>query len=103
LGTTLLPKTNLNFEITHRFTNSDYMDDGSTSYAGIDAFVPLPNGDFSPAMLLLDRSYEVTGTSFGIAGRQRGLITCKDQYVIASLGITFNLMSYVCPPTKWRN
>ena len=99
----LSPKTNLNFEITHRFTNSDYIDDVSTSYAGLDAFVPLANGDFSPAMLLQDRSNEVANVPIGIAGRQRGLSPRNDQYVIASLGITFNLMSYVCPPTKWRN
>jgi len=94
----LSPKTNLNFEVTHRFTNSDYIDDVSTSYAGIDAFVPL-----SAASRLQDRSNEVTGVPIGIAGRQRGLSTRKDQYVIASLGITFNIMSYVCPPTRWRN
>ena len=94
------PKFNLHFEIMHRFTATDYLDDVSTTYAGIDAFPPLANGEPSPAMLLQDRSYEVTAIPIGIAGRQRGVSTRKDQYITAVLGITFNFMNYVCPPTR---
>jgi hypothetical protein len=95
----LTPKTNVTFEITHRFTSTDYLDDVSGTYAGIDAFLPLPNGDPSPAMLLQDRSYETTSVPIGIAGRQRGISTRKDQFITAMVGITFNLTTYKCPPT----
>ncbi|MES2649655.1 MAG: DUF6089 family protein [Bacteroidota bacterium] len=90
-------KMNLTFEIMHRFTGTDYLDDVSMTYAGSDAFNPLPNGDPSPAFLLQDRSYETTAVPIGIAGRQRGISSRKDQYVTAQVGITFNLTSYKCP------
>ena len=96
----LSPRTNLTFEITHRFTTTDYLDDVSTTYAGIDAFQPLPNGERSPAILLQDRSYETSAVPIGIAGRQRGISERKDQYITAMFGITFNLTSYRCPPTR---
>ncbi len=93
----LSPKTNLTFEITHRFTTTDYLDDVSTTYAGAAAFPPLANGDPSPAFLLQDRSYELTTNPIGIAGRQRGISTQKDQYLTIMVGLTFNLTSYRCP------
>lgn len=92
-------RINLQFEIAHRFTTTDYLDDVSTTYAGAAAFPPLPNGDPSVAFLLQDRSYE-TGTPIGVLGQQRGVAKQKDQYVIAEFGITFNLTSYKCPPTR---
>jgi Domain of unknown function (DUF6089) len=95
----LTPRTNLTFELLHRFTNTDYLDDVSGTYAGVDAFPFLPNGDPSPAMLLQDRSYEISPVPIGIAGRQRGISTRKDQYITAMVGITINLTSYNCPPT----
>jgi hypothetical protein len=96
----LTPKTNLTFEVMYRFSNTDYLDDVSTTYAGIDAFAPLANGEFSPAQLLQDRSYETSAIPIGIAGRQRGISTRKDQFVTAMFGITINLTSYKCPPTR---
>lgn len=93
----LSSRMNLTFEIQYRFTSTDYIDDVSTTYAGINAFTPLPNGDPSPAMLLQDRSYELTTPPIGLAGRQRGISSAKDQYVTAQVGITFNLTSYRCP------
>jgi Domain of unknown function (DUF6089) len=95
----LTPRTNLTFELMHRFTNTDYLDDVSGTYAGRDAFPLLPNGDPSPAMLLQDRSYELSTVPIGITGRQRGISTRKDQYITAMVGITINLTSYNCPPT----
>lgn len=85
--------SSLNFhaEIAYRFTNTDYLDDVSTTYAGPDAFDPL-----SPAYLLQDRSYEV-GDLIGVAGRQRGYSAQKDQYIIAEVGVSFNITSYRCP------
>ncbi len=96
----LAPRTNLTFELMHRFTTTDYLDDVSTTYAGIDAFQPLPGGGLSTAMLLQDRSYEMTSVPIGIAGRQRGLSTRKDQFITAMVGITINITSYQCPPTR---
>lgn len=92
----LSPRTNLTFEITHRFTNTDYLDDVSTTYAGSAAFPSLPDGSPSPAFLLQDRSYEL-GSPIGLAGRQRGNSLQKDQFITAQIGITFNLTSYRCP------
>lgn len=97
----LTPRLNLTFEILHRFTNTDYLDDVSTTYAGSDAFPPLADGSPSPAFLLQDRSYEVTTRPIGIAGRQRGISELKDQFVTAMVGITFNLTSYQCPTPKY--
>ncbi|MGI8952000.1 MAG: DUF6089 family protein [Chitinophagaceae bacterium] len=93
--------TNTNFfaEVGYRFTNTDYLDDVSTTYAGAAAFPPLPNGQPSVAFLLQDRSYE-TGTPIGIKDRQRGNSQQKDAYVIAQIGVSFNLSSYRCPTSK---
>lgn len=93
----ITPSMNLTFEITHRFTTTDYLDDVSTTYAGANAFPNLPDGTPSPALLLQDRSYELTNPPIGIAGRQRGISTARDQYITAMIGITFNLTSYRCP------
>lgn len=91
------PKFNLTFEVSHRYTGTDYIDDVSTTYAGIDKFPPGPYGT-TAAALLQDRSYEVTPASIlGVEGRQRGNAKQKDQYVIAEIGISFNISSYRCP------
>jgi opacity protein-like surface antigen len=82
---------NLNIEVAHRFTTTDYIDDVSSTYAGIAAFKP-----GSPASFLQDRSYE-TGSIIGTQGNQRGFSKQKDQYVMATVGITFNFSSYKCP------
>jgi hypothetical protein len=97
----LSAKTNISFEILHRFANTDYLDDVSTTYAGPDVFPPLANGDPSPAFLLQDRSYELTSSPIGIAGRQRGISSQKDQYITVQLGVTINFMSYKCPTPKY--
>jgi hypothetical protein len=90
---------NLSFEVTYRFTSTDYLDDVSSSYAGITAFPPLGNGNPSPAFLLQDRSYE-TGSRIGEIGRQRGFSEQKDQYVIAEIGISISFSSYKCANPK---
>jgi len=91
------PTLNIFAEVGYRFTNTDYLDDVSTTYAP-DALsrTTLPNGDPSPAYLLGDRSYEY-GTPIGIKGRQRGNSKQKDGYMIAQFGISFNISSYRCP------
>jgi opacity protein-like surface antigen len=87
----LTDRTNLNFEIAHRFTTTDFIDDVSGTYAGLATF---PAG--SPASFLQDRSYE-TGTPIGVAGTQRGFSGPRDQYIMATVGVTFSITSYKCP------
>lgn len=89
-------RINIGFEVLHRFTNTDYLDDVSKTYVDPSVFPPLPDGSPSPAFLLHDRSYEL-GEPIGIPGRARGLSSQKDQFVTAMFYVTFNLQSYRCP------
>jgi hypothetical protein len=89
-------RMNIAFEILHRITNTDYLDDVSKTYVDPAVFPPNPDGSPSQAMLLSDRSYE-TGEPIGIPGRQRGNSKQKDQFVTAMIHLTFNLQSYRCP------
>lgn len=88
-------KVNLSFEVNYRFTTTDYLDDVSTTYIGLDKF-PSTSGGKSLAGIMQDRSYEV-GPPIGVEGRQRGFSKQKDQYAMAEIGISFNLTSYRCP------
>jgi hypothetical protein len=87
---------NVGFELVHRVTGTDYLDDVSTTYVDPSVFPPLPDGSPSPAYLLHDRSYEL-GEPIGIPGRQRGVSTQKDQFITGIFYISFNLQSYKCP------
>ena len=87
---------NVGFEIVYRFTNTDYLDDVSTTYPDPSVFPPNPDGSPSVAALLSDRSYE-TGTPIGVKGRQRGVSSNKDAFVTAVFFVSFNLQSYRCP------
>jgi hypothetical protein len=89
-------RINVGFEIVHRVTGTDYLDDVSKTYVDPSIFPTLPNGDPSPAYLLHDRSYEL-GEPIGLPGRQRGIMTQKDQFATAIFYISFNLQSYKCP------
>lgn len=89
-------RINVGFEVVHRFTNTDYLDDVSTTFVESSAFPPNPDGTASPAALLSDRSYE-TGTPIGGKGVQRGNSQQKDQFATAILYLSFNLQSYRCP------
>ena len=89
-------RINIAFEILHRITTTDYLDDVSTTYPNLAAFPLNPDGSVSQAALLSDRSYE-TGEPIGITGRQRGNSKQKDQFVTAMIHLTFNLQSYKCP------
>lgn len=89
---------NLSFEVTQRFTTTDYIDDVSKTYIGINNF-PSTAGGKSLAGIMQDRSFE-TGTPIGIEGRQRGFSKQNDQYATAVLGISFNITSYRCPSAK---
>jgi len=93
----MINRMNIFFEVTHRFTGTDYIDDVSTTYAGIDKFPAGPNGP-SIASLLQDRSYEIEPNNvIGVEGRQRGWSKQKDQYIIAELGLSINISTYKCP------
>ena len=92
-------RTNIGFEILHRFTNTDYLDDVSKTYVDPSVFPTNPDGSPSNAFLLSDRSYEL-GEPIGITGRQRGNSKQKDQFVTAMFFVTLNLQSYKCPPAK---
>lgn len=94
-------KINFTFEITQRFTNTDYLDDVSRTYIGSNNFPLLPNGQTSTASLLQDRSYEIDPANIlGVEGRQRGWSKQKDQYIIAEVGLSLNIGTYRCPSTK---
>ncbi|MFZ9387695.1 MAG: DUF6089 family protein [Chitinophagaceae bacterium] len=92
-------RINIGFEVLHRFTNTDYLDDVSTVYPDASAFPPNPDGSPSDGFLLYDRSYEL-GNPIGIKGRQRGNSKQKDQFVTAMFHVSFNLQSYKCPTAK---
>jgi hypothetical protein len=92
-------RTNIGFELLHRFTNTDYLDDVSTTFVDPAIFPTNPDGSPSNAALLHDRSYEL-GEPIGTPGRQRGNSKQKDQFVTAMFFVTFNLQSYKCPTAK---
>ncbi len=89
---------NVSFQIAHRLTTTDYLDDVSTTYAGINNF-PTVNGNPSVAGILQDRS-TIKGIPIGVEGRQRGTSKQKDQYIMAEIGISVNISTYRCPTTN---
>lgn len=89
-------RINVGFELLHRFTNTDYLDDVSKTYVDPSIFPTNPDGSPSAAALLYDRSYEL-GEPIGIIGRQRGNSKQKDQFVTGVFFVSFNLQSYKCP------
>lgn len=80
---------NIGFEVGYRFTNTDYLDDVSTVYAGASAFSDPDD------YLLQDRS--LTLPMLGIAGKQRGFSQQKDRFVFAEFTVSFSINSYKCP------
>lgn len=81
-------------ELLHRFTLTDYLDDVSTTYVGIDKFQDnTPSPYPIPAAVLQDRSTNQIGT----VGKQRGISTTKDQYTTFQIGLSFRLPTYKCP------
>jgi hypothetical protein len=96
----LTEKINISFELAHRFTLTDYLDDVSSTYAGGGNFPAGPTGLPSEAFLLQDRSYDINGTPFFKQGQQRGFSRQKDQYLIGEIGISFNFTSYRCPTVR---
>jgi len=89
-------RLNLTFQVAQRLTTSDYIDDISKTFIGVDKFDRLPNGQLTNAGILQDRSFE-KGTIIGVEGRQRGWSKQKDQYIIAEISFSFNINAYKCP------
>jgi hypothetical protein len=87
-------RVNVGLEALYRFTQSDYLDDVSTTYVGAAVF-PTVEGQPSVAAQLQDRS-GVKGTPIGVAGRQRGNSRDKDQFVTLELTISILFTSYNC-------
>ncbi len=90
------PGLNLGFEIISRFTMTDYLDDVSATYVGIDQFANDPMYP-TAAATLQDRSLLVNGEKLGRAGKQRGDSASKDQYLFAQFTLSFQLKTYKCP------
>jgi Domain of unknown function (DUF6089) len=89
----------MGFEAGYRFTNTDYLDDVSTTYVGLANF-PDPNPPLPypfPAKQLQDRSPELGGDVLGQKGRQRGIASNKDQYLFAQIVMSIRLAAYACP------
>lgn len=89
-------RINISGELGYRFTTTDYIDDVSTTYVGIDKFT---GGGKDVSARLQDRSYEI-GTPIGVEGRQRGFSKQKDQYMILEVGVSFNFINYNCPSAR---
>jgi hypothetical protein len=86
------------FEITNRFTSTDYIDDVSTTYIGAENFSsgtpPIPFDE--PSFILQDRSIE-KGTPIGIKDRQRGVGSTNDQFITGIFSLSIRFQEYVCP------
>lgn len=93
----LTERLNISGEIGYRFTTTDYLDDVSTTYVGVDKF---PGGDKDVARRLQDRSYELVNPPIGVEGRQRGFSKQKDHYMIVEVGLSLNLINYNCPTAR---
>ncbi|WP_447641257.1 MULTISPECIES: type IX secretion system protein PorG [Chitinophagaceae] len=94
---------NIFAEVGYRFTTTDYLDDVSTTYAGVEAF-QANNYNGSPkdlwyAQRLQDRSGAVALQPIGNAGISRGNSKAKDSYIIGLIGLSFNINGYKCPPS----
>ncbi len=87
---------NLSFEVSNRFTTTDYLDDVSATYVGADKF-PGKKGTSAVALALQDRSGDVTTVPLGRAGKQRGNSSNKDQYMMALFSMSFHFTTYHCP------
>lgn len=90
-------------EVANRSTTTDYIDDVSTTYIGKDKFIDITPSPYPlPAELLQDRSTELSSEALGKAGKQRGISTTRDKYMMLQIGISFRLPTYKCPSNLLR-
>lgn len=94
----IMPGMNFSFEIADRLTLTDYLDDVSTTYVGINKF-PERQLDQGPvAGALQDRSVELDPNNpLGRPGKQRGNTASYDQYLIGMFSISWHFTTYRCP------
>lgn len=92
-------RINVGFEILHRFTNTDYLDDVSTTYVDPATFPLNHDGTPSIASILSDRSTE-TGVPIGVPNRARGVSSNNDNFITAMFHVSFNIQSYKCPKAR---
>lgn len=86
---------NLTLEIASRLTFTDYLDDVSSTYVGIDRFPVTPK---NPAYALQDRSVEIDPLKpLGTKGKQRGNSSTRDQYLMCMFSISWHFTTYRCP------
>jgi len=85
---------NLTVEVADRLTLTDYLDDVSSTYVGLNNFPPN-----STAAALQDRSGQVAGANgeVGSAGKQRGNTASYDQYLMGMISVSWHFKSYRCP------
>ncbi len=83
---------NLTIEVADRLTATDYLDDVSATYVGLNKFPP-----GSAAAALQDRSGETNTTQLGIAGKQRGNTSSYDQYLLGLVSVSWHFTTYRCP------
>lgn len=88
-------RLNLGLEVLFRFAQTDYLDDVSTTYAGIDNFPTKTDGTNTIAAILQDRS-SATGVPIGERGRQRGNSRDRDQFATVELTLGILFTSYRC-------
>jgi hypothetical protein len=94
----LKPGVNFGFEIVNRLSFSDYLDDVSTRYVGVEYFPDTDPNNPNPATILQDRSIELhPNMPLGRAGKQRGNNASMDQYLFIQFSISFQLKVYRCP------
>jgi hypothetical protein len=86
---------NLTLEIASRLTFTDYLDDVSSTYVGIDRFPVTPK---NPAYALQDRSVELDPLNpLGRKGKQRGNSSTRDQYLMCLFSVSWHFTTYRCP------
>jgi hypothetical protein len=91
-------------EVSHRLTNTDYLDDVSTTYVGSEKFAPDPNALNAP-YYIQDPSLQIDpNNALGRAGKQRGANATRDQYLMVQLMLAVQLKTYKCPSNQsyWR-
>lgn len=101
----IAPGVNMSLEMVNRFTTTDYLDDVSKTYVGIDNFYINP-GVPTVSSVLQDPSILSDGTKMGVAGKKRGDESSIDQYFLVMLKCTFQLKTYKCPKfenNQWSN
>src|SRR5690625_663005 len=87
---------NLFLSASYFFTGTDYLDDVSTTYAGVDAFNSKCTAEQQVAAHLQDRS-DAYGAPIGEKYRQRGNPENRDQFILLQVGVTYLFTNYRCP------